>query len=219
MARLGEGLLQMGSKVLMDFLLLDLEAFDVLEAIDLTREGDDACAGEVGDTALQGLVEADSTLDPASHLVATISQQDERGAGTLRSMETSVKGTPKSSLETSSVGSLGVCLEGLDKTTIELNVTDTSLKELEDKTLDASKRRSFFGRVPREVIREDSVRLVVKRTCKSLLNPLSKNTLTDTGFSPDVESLLLAIEESSQVTLDPIASILRAIKMFVDFIV
>jgi hypothetical protein len=107
----------------------------------------------------------------------------------------------------------------LDESTIKLNVTNASIKELEDKALDASKRSSFFGRVPWEVVGKDRVRPVVERACKSLLNPLSENTLTNTSASPKVKGLVFTVEEAGQVILDPVASILRAIKMLRDFIV
>jgi len=114
---------------------------------------------------------------------------------------------------------LGVDLKGLNKSLVELNITDASFKKLEDEALDASEGCCLLGRVPREVVGKDSVRLVVKRTRESLFNPLSQNTLTNTSLTPKVERLVLAVEEAGQLALDPVASIFRAIKMLVDLIV
>jgi hypothetical protein len=60
---------------------------------------------------------------------------------------------------------------------------------------------------------------MVKGTSKSLANPLGEHTLSAARRAGDVEELVVASKEVDKTLLDPVASILRAIKVLINFIV
>ncbi|KAI6752538.1 hypothetical protein HG530_013907 [Fusarium avenaceum] len=194
--RLGQCLLEMGSDVLMDLSLGDLEDLAVIKTVNSSRESDDTTNCALG---------ADHSLVKAIH------QENEGSSYSLMCMESSMQSTPESCLELGWVGGLGVGFKGLHEVSIEFNIAYTTLKQLEDEALHASKRCRFIGRVAREVVGKDSVGFVVQRTRKSLLNPLGEDTLTNTSLAPYVEQLLLTAEEAGQLAGDPATGGLKAL--------
>lgn len=143
-------------------------------------------------------IEADNALGTAGHLVTSVSQENDACAQALRDMEYSSQSFPEGRLQIPGIGRYCIELEGLDEPLIECNITNAAIKRLEERTFDARERHRLTRRVPRDLVSQDRVRLVVERLCKSFLPSLSEDTLVNAGIAHHGEELVVGTKKIDQ---------------------